>query len=153
MSVRKGEPVLIMGRLQVRRFDDAEGNPRTAVEIEATSVGHDLTRGVAKFARTKWPSTVDDIAAAEGAAGPGDGGGSHDGTGASPGAGLANGLAPGEPMAASGVATDGDGVIDESAVAEFARELGDSLGAVGTADRGTDSSKDAGAAAEVTVPG
>ena len=56
MSVHKGEPVLIMGRLQIRRFEDAEGAPRTAVEVEASSVGHDLTRGVAHFSRTRWPA-------------------------------------------------------------------------------------------------
>src|ERR1051326_4845817 len=139
VSVRKGEPVLVMGRLQVRRFEGAEGTLRTAVEIEATSVGHDLTRGVAKFARTKWPSTADDIAAAEGAPGPGDGAGSRDDAGAGPGTGLASGLASGEPPAANAAATDGDGVIDESAVAEFARELGESLGTAATAGRGTDS--------------
>jgi single-strand DNA-binding protein len=151
MSVRKGEPVLVMGRLQVRRFEDAEGNPRTAVEVEATSVGHDLTRGVAKFARTKWPSTADDIAAAEGAPGPGDGAGARDGAAAGPGTEPASGLASGKPPAASGAATDRDGVLDESAVAEFARELGESLGAAATAGRGTDS-EDAGAAAEEAVP-
>ena len=41
LCVRKGEPVLVMGRLQISRFEDGEGNPRTAVEIEATSIGHD----------------------------------------------------------------------------------------------------------------
>jgi single-strand DNA-binding protein len=152
MSVRKGEPVLVMGRLQIRRYEDAEGSPRTAVEIEATSVGHDLTRGVAKFARTKWPSTAEDIAAADGAPVPGDGAGSRDAAGAGTGTELASGLASGESPAVSGVATDGDGLIDENAVAEFARELGESLGAGTAAGRGTDGSEDAGAAAEVTVP-
>ncbi len=65
MSVHKGEPVLVMGRLQIRRFEDAEGTPRTAVEVEATSVGHDLTRGVAQFSRTRWHAGA---AAAEAAA-------------------------------------------------------------------------------------
>src|SRR2546421_1145616 len=72
MSVHKGEPVLIMGRLQIRRFEDAEGAQRTAVEIEAMSVGHDLTRGVAKFSRTRWPAAAD-------AAVPADEHGSGDG--------------------------------------------------------------------------
>jgi single-strand DNA-binding protein len=154
MSVRKGEPVLVMGRLQVRRFEDAEGNPRTAVEIEATSVGHDLTRGVAKFARTKWASTVDDIAAPDGAPGPGDGAGSRDGAGAGPGAEPASGPASGEPSAVSGAAPHADGVIDETAVAEFARELGESLGAgatVGTDGEDADVPVDAAAGAAVPV--
>jgi single-strand DNA-binding protein len=118
MSVRKGEPVLVMGRLQIRRFEDSEGAPRTAVEIEAMSIGHDLTRGVAQFSRTRWPSAIA-AAAAElqaAAAEPGDG--------TEPAGGQEAGERPG--MGAS--APHGDGVIDESAVAEFARELSDSLG-------------------------
>src|SRR5215471_19701413 len=58
VSVHKGEPVLVMGRLQIRRFQDQEGAPRTVVEIEAMSIGHDLTRGVAQFSRTRWPSAL-----------------------------------------------------------------------------------------------
>ena len=91
MSVHKGEPVLITGRLQIRRFEDAEGAPRTAVEVEAASVGHDLTRGVAQFSRTRWPATTAATGAAalpEGASGagegtvPGEGGGTRQRTGA-----------------------------------------------------------------------
>ncbi len=48
--VRKGEPVLVKGRLQVRPYDK-DGVSRLAVEIEASSVGHDLARGVANFRR------------------------------------------------------------------------------------------------------
>src|SRR5215470_5167474 len=57
MSVHKGEPVLVTGRLQIRRYE-VEGASRTAVEIEAMSIGHDLTRGVAQFSRTRWPSAI-----------------------------------------------------------------------------------------------
>jgi single-strand DNA-binding protein len=130
MSVHKGEPVLVMGRLQVRRFEDAEGSPRTAVEIEATSVGHDLARGVAKFSRTRWPSaaTADETEAPGGA--PGDG--------AEPAGGPAAGALPG----AHGGAAGGDGVIDERAVAEFARELSESLGASAGAAPGTGAGAD-----------
>jgi single-strand DNA-binding protein len=53
MCLRKGEPVLVRGRLQVRRYEAADGSPRIAVEIDATAVGHDLTRGVAHFSRTR----------------------------------------------------------------------------------------------------
>ena len=115
VSVHKGEPVLIMGRLQIRRFEDQEGVARTAVEIEATSIGHDLTRGVAQFSRTRWPSATA-AAAAELPAAPGDDTEPADG----PEAGERPGQGAGAP--------DGDGVIDDSAVAEFARELSHSLG-------------------------
>jgi single-strand DNA-binding protein len=53
--VRKGEPVLVKGRLQVRPYDK-DGVSRLAVEIEASSVGHDLTRGVANFRRALRPA-------------------------------------------------------------------------------------------------
>jgi single-strand DNA-binding protein len=53
MCLRKGEPVLVKGKLQVRSYDDREGNPRIAVEVDASSVGHDLARGVALFQRTR----------------------------------------------------------------------------------------------------
>ncbi len=49
--VRKGDPVLIKGKLQVRPYTDKDGAARVAVEIEASSIGHDLARGVANFQR------------------------------------------------------------------------------------------------------
>ncbi len=51
--LRKGDPVVIKGRLSVRSFDGKEGVQRTAVEIDASSVGHDLSRGVAQFQRVR----------------------------------------------------------------------------------------------------
>ncbi|HWG62164.1 MAG TPA: single-stranded DNA-binding protein [Streptosporangiaceae bacterium] len=52
VCVRKGEPVVVRGRLQVRPYEK-DGTMRVAVEVEASSVGHDLTRGVANFSRTR----------------------------------------------------------------------------------------------------
>ena len=49
--VRKGDPVLVKGKLQVRPYTDKDGASRVAVEIEASSLGHDLSRGVANFRR------------------------------------------------------------------------------------------------------
>src|SRR5262245_12077789 len=118
VSVHKGEPVLVMGRLQIRRYEDQEGASRSAVEIEAMSVGHDLTRGVAQFSRTRWPSAIAAAAAELQAAA------SERGDGSGP----AGGQEAGEPPGHGAGAADGGGVIDESAVAEFARELSDSLG-------------------------
>jgi len=54
-SLRKGQAIVVMGRLQVREFDDREGRRRTAVDIEADAIGHDLYRGVAHFQRTFRP--------------------------------------------------------------------------------------------------
>ncbi len=50
--LHKGEPVLVKGRLQVRPYEK-DGVSRLAVEVEATSVGHDLARGVASFQRPR----------------------------------------------------------------------------------------------------
>ena len=148
MSVHKGEPVLIMGRLQIRRFEDAEGAPRTAVEVEASSVGHDLTRGVAQFSRTRWPMPS--------AAGAGQDGapGSEEGAVPGDGAELADGLEPAERPngATNGAAATGDGVIDERAVAEFARELSESLGTAAAADTAKNGVEDTGAASNAGVP-
>jgi single-strand DNA-binding protein len=51
--LRKGDPVVVRGRLSVRTFEGKEGTPRTVVEIDASSVGHDLGRGVAQFQRVR----------------------------------------------------------------------------------------------------
>jgi single stranded DNA-binding protein len=53
--LHKGEPVLVKGRLHVRPYEK-DGAPRLAVEIEASSVGHDLARGVASFQRPRRPA-------------------------------------------------------------------------------------------------
>ena len=142
MSVHKGEPVLITGRLQIRRFEDAEGAPRTAVEVEASSVGHDLTRGVARFSRSRWPAASPAAALPDGA--PGSEEGAMPGDGPEP-AEHTNG-------ATSSAAASGDGMVDERAVAEFARELSESLGTAAAADSATNGAEDAGAASESGVP-
>ncbi|HTP16727.1 MAG TPA: single-stranded DNA-binding protein [Streptosporangiaceae bacterium] len=54
--LRKGDPVVVKGRLTVRDYNDKDGAVRTAVEVDASSVGHDLSRGVAQFQRTR-PAT------------------------------------------------------------------------------------------------
>jgi single-strand DNA-binding protein len=51
--LRKGDPIVVKGRMRVREFDDKDGNRRLVVEVEALTLGHDLTRGVAHFLRTK----------------------------------------------------------------------------------------------------
>jgi len=147
MSVHKGEPVLIMGRLQIRRFEDAQGASRTAVEVEASSVGHDLTRGVAQFSRTRWPLPGAADAIQDGAPG------SEEGAAPGEGADSADGLEPADQNGAtSSAAAAGNTVIDERAVAEFARELSESFGAAAAADSATDGAEDAGAASEAGVP-
>ena len=113
--LRKGEPVLVMGRLQIRNYKDGEGKSRVAVEIDATSVGHDLNRGMAHFFRAS--RAAGRTAAEAAAAGEPDSGDVAE---------------PGELAAA---ALGGDGVLDEQAVAEFARQLS-ALGPDHVADDG-----------------
>jgi single-strand DNA-binding protein len=55
-SLRKGQAIVLTGRLQVRDFDDKEGRRRIAVDIDADAIGHDLSRGVAHFQRTLRPA-------------------------------------------------------------------------------------------------
>jgi single-strand DNA-binding protein len=73
--LRKGDPVLIRGRLDIRPFTGKDGQRRTSTEVDAYSLGHDLTRGVAGFRRS-WTSagkTAEQHAAAQSADGAGDG--------------------------------------------------------------------------------
>lgn len=50
-DMQRGVPVVITGRLRVREYEK-EGQARFSAEVEATTVGHDLTRGCAQFRRT-----------------------------------------------------------------------------------------------------
>ena len=47
-SLVKGQPVVVHGRLRENRYE-VEGQPRTSLEIDASTVGHDLSRGVTRF--------------------------------------------------------------------------------------------------------
>ena len=50
-SIKVGDPVVVTGRLYTREWTTEEGQRRTAYELEAMSVGHDLARGVGVFRR------------------------------------------------------------------------------------------------------
>ncbi|MEE1753683.1 single-stranded DNA-binding protein [Streptomyces sp. SP18CS02] len=49
-SVTLGDPLVVHGRLKVRD-EERDGQRRTFVDIDAVSVGHDLSRGTAAFRR------------------------------------------------------------------------------------------------------
>jgi len=51
--IRKGEPVVVRGKFKTNSYEDREGRPRSEIEIDAETVGHDLSRGVAHFQRTR----------------------------------------------------------------------------------------------------
>ncbi|MEY9968628.1 single-strand DNA-binding protein [Streptacidiphilus sp. MAP12-16] len=51
-SVGRGDPLLVTGRMRVREWDNGEGRAvGVAAEIEATAIGHDLSRGTSAFRR------------------------------------------------------------------------------------------------------
>lgn len=49
-SLRVGDPVVVSGRLKVREFK-VEGEARRQAEIDATTVGHDIRRGISSFTK------------------------------------------------------------------------------------------------------
>lgn len=52
-SIKVGEPVIVIGRLFTRDWRTAEGELRVNYELEADTVGHDLSRGVTEFTKTR----------------------------------------------------------------------------------------------------
>lgn len=65
-SVAVGDPVIVAGRLYTRDWTDESGTHRTLYELEAVAVGHDLSRGRARFLRNQpraATSTVEDAEA------------------------------------------------------------------------------------------
>jgi single-strand DNA-binding protein len=50
-SVKVGDPVIVTGRMYTRDWTTEDGQRRSTYELEATSIGHDLGRGVAAFKR------------------------------------------------------------------------------------------------------
>jgi single-strand DNA-binding protein len=105
--IRRGDPVVVKGRLSIRPYEDKDGNARLAVEVDASSIGHDLSRGVAHFQRTRGGLPPLTPAGESIGSGPGDGFGS-----AEAGGGFGGGQ-PGE---------DGLGLIDEAAIAALLPE-------------------------------
>lgn len=58
-SIHKGEPVVVHGRLRTEEWE-SENGARTGLVIEASALGHDLTRGRATFVRTTHTSAATD---------------------------------------------------------------------------------------------
>jgi len=55
-SVRKGDPMLVSGRLRTRIWKTVDGVKREQLVVEAYSLGHDLSRGVSTYIR---PERID----------------------------------------------------------------------------------------------
>jgi single-strand DNA-binding protein len=50
-ALRKGQPVIVEGKLQIKSYLGNDGQQRTTAEIDAEHIGHDLSWGRASFER------------------------------------------------------------------------------------------------------
>lgn len=50
-SLRKGDRVVVVGRVRTTSWETQEGRSGTSVEVEADAIGHDLTWGKSSFTR------------------------------------------------------------------------------------------------------
>jgi single-strand DNA-binding protein len=67
VSVKKGERILVTGRLRIREWENA-GKSGTNIEIEADALGHDLSWGTAAFSRGAGSAPADASAPVDGSA-------------------------------------------------------------------------------------
>jgi single-strand DNA-binding protein len=58
-SLRRGDPIVVSGRLSTHEYEK-DGQKRSTFDLEATAVGHDLSRGVSLFRRTRTDSMPTD---------------------------------------------------------------------------------------------
>jgi single-strand DNA-binding protein len=58
-SVRKGEPVLVHGRLRTDVWEREDGQTSVTHVVEALYVGHDLTRGTTEFVKSTRPERAE----------------------------------------------------------------------------------------------
>jgi len=70
-SIKKGERVIVTGRLRIRDWTAGE-KAGTSIEIDADSIGHDLAWGTASFTRSMSSATIDATTRAEADAGATD---------------------------------------------------------------------------------
>lgn len=65
-SLKKGDRVIVTGKLRLRQWVREDGHQVTSPEIDAESIGHDLKWGTAKYSRNiATRSSVDENAASE----------------------------------------------------------------------------------------
>ena len=67
-SLRKGDPVVVHGRLTINSWQRADDSWGSSADIEAVSVGHDLTFGTTEYAKAS-RGVVDSLAQEAGAHG------------------------------------------------------------------------------------
>ena len=64
-SIKKGQPVVVEGRLRTNEWLDNDKKLRVTLQIDASVVGHDLTKGIANFNRATVTGREDEDAAQE----------------------------------------------------------------------------------------
>lgn len=57
-SIRRGDPVVVHGRLEADVWKKEDGSISTQLVVTASSVGHDLSRGTANFRKPTRPESV-----------------------------------------------------------------------------------------------
>lgn len=123
MCLHKGDPVFLRGKLEVRNFIGRDGQRKTAVDVEAITLGHDLTRGVARFQRLSGAPGTTAQPAAEVA--EGENGDRYDA--AAPGGEIGDEAAALAALADGGLVpgadgTAGDDMFDDSAIDALAKD-------------------------------
>jgi single-strand DNA-binding protein len=109
-SLHKGDPVVVKGRFRTRSYEDKTGQLRTEIEIEAESIGHDLSRGISNYIRTRTPADAAD--------GRADSSARSDDNPSTDGSARDGGSAERGPA---------DDLIDDEAIKQLERELGAGL--------------------------
>ena len=61
-SLRRGDPIVVHGRLTVGSWTTRDGVEMNTLDVEAIHVGHDLSRGTSTFTRVPKPVAVPDVA-------------------------------------------------------------------------------------------
>ncbi len=113
ICLRKGQPIVVAGKLHTRYYQDRNGQQRSDAEVYADTIGFDLARGVAHFSWNQ-RSSADISALARGEA-IRAGLEGEDGPGA-----------PGDGQLAGMDAGHGSEMFDEQAIAELEHELDES---------------------------
>lgn len=60
-SVKKGQPLVVTGRLGSSEWQAEDGTQRHTLTLQAEAIGHDLTFGTTAFARPVRPDEVPDV--------------------------------------------------------------------------------------------
>src|SRR5688500_5791884 len=60
-SVRKGDPVIVHGRLRTESWQAEDGGTNTTLQVDASLIGHDLNRGITHFMRRRTEQQSADV--------------------------------------------------------------------------------------------